>query len=99
MMGRRYCLITPCRDEARYARRTLDAVVRQTVLPALWLIVDDGSTDATPSILAEYARRFAFIRVITRPDRGDRKLGGGVIEAFYAGYDAIDPSSYDFVCK
>ena len=28
--GRRYVLITPCRDEARYARRTLDAVLGQT---------------------------------------------------------------------
>src|SRR5687767_9721328 len=43
--GRRYVLITPCRDEAKYARRTLDSVAAQTVRPALWVIVDDGSTD------------------------------------------------------
>ena len=29
--SRRYCLITPCRDEAKYARRTLDSVARQSV--------------------------------------------------------------------
>jgi len=97
--SRRYLLVTPCRDEAQYARRTLDSVTRQTVLPALWLIVDDGSKDQTPEILREYAQRFPFIRVITRGDRGERKLGGGVIDAFYAGYDTINPDEFDYVCK
>jgi len=99
MSSRRYCLITPCRDEARFARRTLDSVIAQTVAPSLWVIVDDGSTDDTPSILAEYAARFPFIRVVRRADRGDRKLGGGVVEAFNAGYETIDPSRFDYVCK
>ena len=74
--GRRYLLVTPCRDEAKYARRTLDSVTGQTVTPALWVIVDDGSKDQTPAILREYAERFPWIKVITRADRGDRKLGG-----------------------
>ena len=97
--SRRYCLITPCRDEAQYARRTLDSVVAQTVRPALWVIVDDGSKDQTPAILAEYAARHEWIKVITRADRGDRKLGGGVIDAFYAGYDTVNPADFDYVTK
>ena len=97
--GRSYLLVTPCRDEAKYARRTLDSVTGQTVLPALWVIVDDGSKDETPQILREYADRFPWIRIVTRVDRGDRKLGGGVIDAFYAGYDVIDPDEFDYVCK
>ncbi len=97
--GRRYCLITPCRDEAKYARVTLDAILKQTVLPALWIIVDDGSKDETPQILAEYAARAPFIKIIRRADRGDRKLGGGVIEAFDEGYATINPSDFDYVCK
>src|SRR5437764_2623957 len=97
--GRRYLLVTPCRDEAKYARRTLDSVAGQTVRPALWIIVDDGSKDETPQILREYADRFPWIRIVTRTDRGDRKLGGGVIEAFYAGYDSINANEFDYVCK
>lgn len=99
MTSRRYCLITPCRDEARYARRTLDAVARQSEPPALWVIVDDGSTDSTPEILAEYAARLPYVRLLRRPDRGHRKLGGGVIDAFYAGYQTIDPASFEYLCK
>ena len=98
-MLRSYCLITPCRDEAQYARRTLDAVLRQTVQPALWVIIDDGSSDQTPQILAEYAAKTPWIRIVKRADRGDRKLGGGVIDAFYAGYDTINPQDFDYVCK
>lgn len=97
--SRRYCLITPCRDEQKYARRVLDSVVNQTLRPALWLIVDDGSTDETPKIIAEYAERHQFIRVRRREDRGERSVGPGVVDAFYAGYDLIDPEEFDYVCK
>ena len=69
-MNSRYVLISPCRNEAAYAQQTLDSVTSQTVPPALWVIVDDGSTDAMPSILSEYAKRFDYIRVIRREDRG-----------------------------
>lgn len=99
MSSRRYCIVTPCRDEGSYARRTLDAITQQSERPTLWVIVDDGSKDATPQILAEYAARFPYIRVLRRPDRGDRKLGGGVIDAFNAGYDTVDPDGFDYVCK
>lgn len=99
MSTRRYCVVTPCRDEAKYAPRTLESVTRQSETPARWIIVDDGSKDETPRILAEYARRFPWIHLVRRPDRGDRKLGGGVIDAFYTGYDTIDPGGFDYVCK
>lgn len=96
---RAYVLISPCRNEAEYMRRTLDSVVAQTVTPALWVIVDDGSSDATPQILADYAARHDWIRVVPKPDRGKRAVGPGVIEAFYVGYDTINPSDYTYLCK
>lgn len=95
----RYCLISPCRDEATYIRRTLDSVAAQTVPPALWVVVDDGSTDETPEILSEYENRLPYLRVIRREDRGRRSVGPGVIDAFYAGYEAIDPAGFDYVTK
>ena len=51
--SRKYVLVSPCRDEAANVRRTLDSVAAQTVPPALWVVVDDGSTDETPAILEE----------------------------------------------
>lgn len=97
--GRRYVLISPCRNEAKYMRRTLDSVLAQSVRPALWVIVDDGSTDASPAILAEYAAKHPSIRIVTRSDRGHRSVGPGVVDAFYEGYASIDPDDFDYLCK
>ena len=99
LAGRRYVLISPCRDEAEYVRQTLDSIIGQSVPPARWVIVDDGSTDETPRILAEYASRYNWIEIVTRTDRGRRAVGPGVIEAFYSGYERINPDDYEFLCK
>ncbi len=94
-----YVLISPCRNEEAYMRRTLDSVVGQSVRPRLWLVVDDGSTDRTPEILAEYAARHPWIRVVSKPDRGARAVGPGVVEAFYYGLERIGIGDYEFLCK
>ena len=97
--GRRYCLITPCRNEAQYIRTTLESTCAQSVLPACWVIVDDGSTDETPKILAEFASRYPFIKIVRRADRGARAVGPGVIEAFYDGLAHVDLDKFDYVTK
>ena len=54
-------------------RQTLDSVVAQSLRAAKWIIVDDGSTDETPGILAEYAsgmigyRSSLALIVVTEP--------------------------------
>ncbi len=99
MSTARYVVVSPCRNEATHMRETLDSVIAQSIVPARWVIVDDGSTDETPAILREYARRHSWISIITRKDRGRRSVGPGVIDAFYAGYATIDVESYEFICK
>lgn len=96
---RSYVLISPCRNEAAYMRRTLDSVVAQSVTPGLWVIVDDGSTDATPRILAEYSAVHDWIRIVQKPDRGHRSVGPGVVDAFYFGLDTVDQSQFAYSCK
>ena len=98
-LSRRYVLISPCRNEAEYMRQTLDSVIAQSIRPAKWVIVDDGSTDDTPVILQEYCRCHDWIRVVTRSDRGHRAVGPGVIDTFYAGYATIEPGAFDYLCK
>jgi biofilm PGA synthesis N-glycosyltransferase PgaC len=95
----RYVLISPCRNEALYMRKTLDSVLAQSILPATWVIVDDGSTDETSQILEQYARRHNWITVLTLKDRGRREVGPGVVEAFYAGYHSVNVREYEFLCK
>ena len=97
--SRRYVLISPCRDEAQYMRRTLESVAAQTVPPALWVVVDDGSTDDTPTILEDYRTRLPYLSVVRRADRGQRSVGPGVIEAFYAGLETVPLDEFEYVCK
>ncbi|WP_426413293.1 glycosyltransferase family 2 protein [Bradyrhizobium ganzhouense] len=80
-------------------RETLDTVISQSVLPAKWIIVDDGSSDETPEILAEYTNKYPWIQVVTRPDRGARAVGPGVVDAFYAGYATINADDFTYLCK
>ena len=94
-----FLLISPCRDEASFMSRTLNSVIGQTLRPTLWVIVDDGSTDSTPEILAEYASKYDFIKILRRDDRGGRSVGPGVIEAFYSGYNSVDKDKFEFICK
>lgn len=98
-MNGRYVLISPCRNESAYLRETLDTVIAQTAAPAKWVIVDDGSTDETPSVLAEYAQRHPWIEIVTLADRGHRSVGPGVVNAFYAGYERADVHAFEYLCK
>jgi biofilm PGA synthesis N-glycosyltransferase PgaC len=67
-------LITPARNEAAHILRTARAVEAQTRPPDLWLVVDDGSDDATPDLLRRLAAEVPFLRVLTTP-RGHTKAG------------------------
>ncbi len=98
-MSRRYLLISPCRDEAEYLQITIDTVAAQSVPPSKWLIVDDGSSDDTPNILARAAAKYPFIEVVRRDNRGHRSVGPGVIDAFYFGLSRVKLDDYDYVCK
>ena len=61
--------------------------------------VDDGSTDETRDILESAARIHPWITLVTRPDRGFRKSGGGVVEAFDDGYRMLRDADWDFIGK
>jgi poly-beta-1,6-N-acetyl-D-glucosamine synthase len=94
-----YVVISPVRDEEAYIRLTVDCMAQQTIVPKEWVLINDGSSDKTGDILDEYARRYPWIRVVHRANRGFRKAGGGVVEAFNAGYNALEFRDWDFLVK
>jgi len=95
----RYVIITPVRDEEKHIETTIESLRRQTILPSEWVIVDDGSTDRTGEFLDRAAAESPWIRVIHRTNRGFRKSGGGVMEAFYDGYNTLQRNDWDFIVK
>jgi biofilm PGA synthesis N-glycosyltransferase PgaC len=98
-MSTKYVVITPVRDEEAYLRLTVESIVQQTVRPAEYVIVNDGSTDSTGEIADEYARQYPWIHVVHRQDRGFRKWGAGIIEAFYDGFNALACQDWEFMSK
>jgi len=94
-----YIVITPVRNEAAHVTSTIESMTRQTIIPKKWIIVDDGSTDKTPQIIDAASNQHSWIHVLHRPDRGFRRPGGGVIQAFYDGYSNLGDVYWDFLVK
>jgi glycosyltransferase involved in cell wall biosynthesis len=99
MSGSRYIIISPVKDEAAYVEETIRCVLSQTVRPAQWVIVDDGSRDNTRAILEKYRRNHDWIKVIRLQTNVKRQPGSSVIQAFNKGYESIKDEQIDFIVK
>lgn len=98
-MPHAYVVITPARNEAERIVHTIESMVAQTHRPLRWVIINDGSTDDTALHLDRAAQAHPWILPVHRPDRGFRKQGGGVIEAFYDGYPLVESIPWEFIVK
>jgi glycosyltransferase involved in cell wall biosynthesis len=94
-----YVIVTPVRDELAHVERAVDSVVRQTSRPMSWIIVDDGSTDGTGPLLDALSAPHSWISIVHRADRGFRSNGSGVMDAFHAGFEAVEDIHWDYVVK
>ena len=65
----------------RYLPEMIESILGQTFRDFEFILVDDGSTDLTPHIIAEFARKDARIRPIRIPH-------GGIVDAANAGLKA-----------
>jgi glycosyltransferase involved in cell wall biosynthesis len=95
----KYVVITPVRDEEDLLPLTIESIIRQTVRPIEYVIVNDGSRDRTGEVIDRYAREYPWVRSVHRTDRGFRKWGGGIIEAFYDGFHALTCPDWEFMSK
>ena len=90
-----YVIVTPARNEAQYIEKTIESVVSQTVLPKRWVVVSDGSTDATDDIVKRYSAKFDFIVLIRLDSRPVRDFGSKV-RAINAGYGRIQHLEFGY---
>ncbi len=91
-----YVLITPARNEAAFIEQTIQAMVKQTLHPAKWFIVSDGSTDGTDEIVARYVAANPWIELVRMPQRQERHFAGKV-HAFNAAYARAVDLHYDVI--
>jgi poly-beta-1,6-N-acetyl-D-glucosamine synthase len=92
----KYVLITPARNEAQFIELTIKSVVAQTAPPVRWVIVSDGSTDATDEIVSKYVAKHDWIELIRMPERQDRNFAGKV-HAFNAGRASVAGVAYEVI--
>ena len=74
-----YVLLTAAYNEAAYIEKTIQAVVEQTVRPLRWVIVSDGSTDATDQIVGTHAREHGFIQFVKLTRDGGHSFGAKIL--------------------
>lgn len=87
-------VIIPVYNGAEYVGETIESALRQTYRNLEVIVVDDGSTDATLSVLQSYAHQDERVRVISQPNSGVSKARNTAIAAargeFIAPLDADD---------
>jgi poly-beta-1,6-N-acetyl-D-glucosamine synthase len=104
-MTQRLLLISPVRNEEAHIELIAEAVAKQTRPPDLWLLVDDGSTDRTPEILAELKQRIEFLQVLNTADLppvgpvNDRLATAAEARAFNLGLNSVAWESFTHIAK
>jgi biofilm PGA synthesis N-glycosyltransferase PgaC len=91
-----YLLLTAAYNEAAFIEETIKSVVAQSVLPSIWVIVSDGSTDGTEEIVHRYSARHSFIRLLRR-DRDQVRHFASKVLALRAGFRSISVVSIPFI--
>ena len=91
-----YVLITPARNEAAFIEKTIQSVIAQTVLPARWVIVSDGSTDGTDEIVEKYIPGRPWLELVKLPPRKDRNFAAKV-NAFRAGHERVKDIPFEVI--
>ncbi|HPW97651.1 MAG TPA: glycosyltransferase family A protein [Flavobacterium sp.] len=93
-----YYLVIPTYNEERFIALTLQSLVAQTVLPAKIVVVNDGSTDSTESIVQSFCDKYPFITLVNKTSDAIHLPGSKVIQAFQKGLETLD-NQYDFIVK
>jgi poly-beta-1,6-N-acetyl-D-glucosamine synthase len=95
-----YSLITAARNEEKYISKTLESVVKQTVLPGEWVIINDGSTDKTADLISLYTVKYSWIKLINLFDfKPELKSTGGRIGHILNIAAKSLKHDYDFITK
>ncbi len=89
----RILCVVPFLDEEPQLRRFLDSIAGQDRFPDLLVLVDDGSTDASPAIASEFAgarSNVLLLRRAPRPPARDRLARAAELRAFQWGLARVE---------
>lgn len=91
-----FVIVTPARNEEAFIEKTIESMIRQTILPMKWVIVNDGSTDRTGEIVKRYLSEHQWMELVEIPQRKDRSFAKKV-HSFNAGFERVKTLPYAIV--
>lgn len=99
-------VVIPIYNVEKYLRQCLDSVVNQTLKEIEIICVNDGSTDSSPEIIAEYMSQDNRVKVINKPNSGygnSMNMGFDLATGEYIGIvesdDYADPEMFETLYK
>lgn len=93
-----YALVTPARNEAENLARLARSVLGQTILPKRWVVIDQGSTDATATFATRLDGPPPWIRTMTIAE-SEFGPGAPIVRAFHAGLEELEAPQPDVIVK
>jgi biofilm PGA synthesis N-glycosyltransferase PgaC len=97
----KYAVVIPAKNEEETLAHVLQSVADQTIQPLKCLVVDDGSDDKTPEIIAEFNKKYPFIDGYRNENKKKYVVGGHVVQVFNIGKNVLDEQKvdYDYIIK
>lgn len=94
----KYYVIIPAHNEADFIQNTLHSLVNQSLIPKKVIVVNDHSTDATESIIDQFAKQYPYIVKCNVESTDQHMPGSKVVNAFNRGLEQLD-DAFDFIVK
>lgn len=82
-------IIVPVYNMEKYLERCMNSILNQTYRHLEIILVDDGSTDSSPQMCDDYAKKDSRVKVVHKPNGGlsdARNAGLAVAAGVYIGY-------------
>jgi poly-beta-1,6-N-acetyl-D-glucosamine synthase len=91
-----YVLLTAAHNEENYIENTILSVINQTHRPSRWIIVNDGSSDATEHLIRKYSDSYSFIKLINNFRKDGRDFASKVY-ALKIGIQSLDYNDFEYI--
>jgi glycosyltransferase involved in cell wall biosynthesis len=94
----KHLVIIPNHNKAMYIQETLECILKQTFRNFDLLIIDDGSTDESPKLIADYVKNYYNSRIAPQSiEFISEKINSGIPSTLNTAFIIADNRKYDFV--
>ncbi len=97
-LGRRHIVLTPMRNEGDFIEKCAQSMIKQTIVPIEWIIIDDSSNDLCSEIIEEFSSKHSWIKIVKPKLAGKRGRGERIARLVNFGLNEVS-SEWDFCSK